>query len=91
MLTPKKAEKTIAICLYYYSVSFNVSSLFICSARNFNLQTVHNWHVSNSVKAIQSVTMSFNVNIVQVYFVDVRDQLTATAYSPKKVEGTHCN
>ena len=60
-------------------------SLFVL--RNFNFKhAVHNWHAPILLKPFSLLQCHFQW-IYEVYSVDARDQLTATAYSPKKNEG----
>ena len=74
--------------IYFYSVPFNVFSIFICSARNFNFK--QSTTGMRPLKPLSLLQCHFRW-ICEVYSVDARDQLTATAYSPKKIKGTQLN
>ena len=65
MLIQKNSKKTIAIseAISTFTVLPSMYFHLYLFCEKFQLQTVHNWLASISVKVIQSVAMSFSVNL----------------------------
>ena len=86
----KKFKQTIAISeaisTFIVFPSKCIFHLYLFCEK-FQLQTVHNWHAPILLRPFSLLQCHFKW-ICEVYSVDARDQLTATAYSPKKIKGT---
>ena len=59
----QKNSKTIQVAIFTFIVFPSMYFLSVFVLREISTQTVRKWHVPNSVKPIQSVAMSFSVNL----------------------------